>query len=176
MKTLTLQPNQILTTNDFPVHNEQILKIYFKMARHDANIIPPTPLLSIKITGLPLLNDDSEKAHTYNTNLQKYIDEHPEIEYIMCDGSHKTTAITLTHNPIHAVILATDEDVQEFKDKEETGEIFSFAGPFTMNEIYIDKAEHLAQAEFFQTVQSKTDRMVNKNSIPHYMIDHYLNN
>ena len=51
------------------VLNEQILKIYFKMARHDANIIPPTPLLSIKITGLPLLNDDSEKAHTYSTRV-----------------------------------------------------------------------------------------------------------
>lgn len=173
MKELLVSPAQIMTTNDFPVHNEHILKIYFRIAKHDSKILPPTPVLHMK-TGLPLLEEKDEFAKNYNKKMKTFLEENPSVEFIMCDGSHKTTALTLTHNKIKVMVLETDEDVVLFKQKELSGEIFSFACDETsIQEILYEKANHYSQAEFFQTVQSKTDRMVRAKVIPEYMINYY---
>lgn len=170
MKLLTLQPNQIMTTNDFPVHNEHILKIFFRIAKTNPELLPPTPV----IEGLPLLEEENEFSISHNHATKRFFEENPDVKYIMCDGSHKTTALTLTHNPISAILLESDEDIIAFKNKELTGEIFSFAcSEKTIKEILLERANHLTKAEFFQTVKSKTDRMVNSKVIPNYMIEYY---
>jgi len=172
MKYLTLQPEQIMTTNDFPVYNAQILKIYFRIAKNNPKLLPPTPVIH-KSLGLPLLKEENEFSINHNNEIMKFFEENPKIEYIMCDGSHKTTSLTLTHNPINVFLIETDKDIKTFKDKIISGEIFSFACPDTIKEILLDKAKHFSEAEFFQTVKSKTDRMVNARVIPDYMIDYH---
>ena len=172
MKYLTLQPEQIMTTNDFPVYNTQILKIYFKIAKNNPKLLPPTPVIH-KSLGLPLLEEGSEFAIKHNKAINKFFEENPKIEYIMCDGSHKTTSLTLTHNTINAILIENDEDIKKFKDKIVSGEIFSFASPDTIKATILDMAKHFSETEFFQTVKSKTDRMVNAKVIPDYMVDYY---
>jgi len=173
MKEITLSPKQIMTTNDFPVHNKQILKIYFRIAKKQPNLLPPTPVIH-KSVGLPLLNEQDEFSINHNKAIKKFFEENPEVEYIMCDGSHKTTALTLTHNKINAMLLETDEDILLFKQKENSGEIFSFAcNEKSIKELLDEKAKHYSEAEFFQTIKSKTDRMVDAKIIPSYMIDYY---
>ncbi|MBT4349252.1 hypothetical protein HOD19_00515 [bacterium] len=162
MKKISLQAEQIMTTNDFPVHNEQVLKIYFKIAKANPELLPVTPVIH-KSLGLSVLGE----------KVQNFFEKNSELEYIMCDGSHKTTALTLTDNPINAMLLESDNDIKEFKALIDSGEIFSFACSDSIKEILKDKAEHFAEAEFFQTVKSKTDRMVDEKVIPQYMIDFY---
>ncbi|MBU1167524.1 hypothetical protein KKC60_03920 [Patescibacteria group bacterium] len=173
MKLITLHPSQIMTTNDFPVHNEQILKIYFKICqKKHIDILPPLPVYH-KSLGLPLLGGSGKDIKKHNIAIKSFFEENPGVEYILMDGSHKTTALTLTHNLIPAIVIKTNQDVKKFHKMEETGEIFSFAGPFTMKEIFKDKAEHFFEADFFQTVESKTKRMVEAKVIPQFMINHY---
>ena len=175
MQLTNLHPNQIMTTNDFPVHNEQILKIYFKICqRGHPEILPPLPVYH-KSQGLPLLSGPNKEIKKHNTAIEKFFKENPEIEYILMDGSHKTTALTLTHNLIPAIMLKTDQDIKKLKKMEETGEIFSFAGPFTIKKILKDKAEHFFEADFFQSVESKTKRMVEAKVIPQFMTQYYKN-
>lgn len=174
MKEITLLPEQIMTTNDFPVHNEQILKIYFRIAKNNPNLLPPTPVIH-KSIGLPLLKEQNEFSINHNKVIMKFFEENPKVEYIMCDGSHKTTALTLTHNKINAILLESNKDIELFKQKEITGEIFSFAcNETSIKEMLDEQAKHYSEAEFFQTVKSKTDRMVNAKVIPKYMMDYYL--
>jgi len=175
MDLKTLHPKSIMTTNDFPVYNEQILKIYFKICQKDhPEILPPCPVIHIS-AGLPLLTENSEFAKKYNISIKKYFEDNPDVEYILCDGSHKTTALMLTHNTIHVMVIENDEDIKEIRKKIDYGEIFSFASPDTIKDILEDKAEHFFEAEFFQTVEDKTRRMVELKVIPQFMIDFYNN-
>jgi len=91
----------------------------------------------------------------------------------MCDGSHKTTALALTHNKIHAAVLEKDQNVREIKDLIEVGEIFSLNTGNSIKEILWEKADHLKDAKFFETVEDKTNRMIEMKVVPKFMIDYY---
>jgi len=66
MKIKKLNPNEILTTRDFPVHSINTLKIYFKICKENLeNILPPTPVIPFSV-GLPLLTGKDKKSKEYN--------------------------------------------------------------------------------------------------------------
>jgi len=173
MKVVKLQPNQIMTRNDFPLHNEQILKIYFRVCQKGhPEILPPVPVMH-KSTGLPLLRGKDKSVKKYNEAIKNYFEDNPKVEYILTDGGHKTTAACLTRTPIYAVVLKTDKDVQKLKSLIKNGEYFNWATGNTIRTILREKAGHFFEAEFFQTVEDKTKRMVQAKVIPKYMIDYY---
>ena len=173
MKIKNLRPSEIITTKDFPVHNPHILKIYFKICKHgNTEILPPTPVIPLSV-GLPLLSGKTKKEQEYNRRMKDYIKKNKKIKYLMCDGSHKTTALTLTHHLIHAVILKTDSDMKEMRELVKTGDVFSMNTGKTIKAELKEKAEHLKDAKFFETVEDKTKRMVKEKVIPDFMIKYY---
>jgi len=173
MKIQNLRPSEIITTKDFPIHNEHILKIYFKICKHgNKEILPPTPVIPLSV-GLPLLDGKTKTEKEYNKRIKGYVKKDKKIKYIMCDGSHKTTALTLTHNPIHAVILKTDSDMAEVKELVKTGDVFSMNTRETIKTELKGKADHLKDADFFETVKDKTNRMIKEKVIPDFMIRYY---
>ena len=173
MKIRYLNPNEIMTTKDFPVHNPHILKIYFKICKEGVqNILPPTPVIPFSI-GLPLLRGNSRKAEEYNKKIKEYLKNNPQIKYLMIDGSHKTTALTLTHKKIHATILKTEEYIKEVKELIKAGEIFGIYKISTIKGELKDKANHFKTAKLFESVEQKTKRMVKQRVIPDYMIKYY---
>ena len=173
MEIKNIKPNEIITTRDFPVHNEHVLKIYFRICKKGhQKILPPTPVIPLSV-GLPLLDGKSKKTQEYNQRLREHIKKNKRIKYIMADGSHKTTALTLTHKPIHAMILKTDEDIKEVRDLIEAGEVFSMITKETIKEELKNKARHLKNAKFFESVEDKTKRMVKEKVLPKFMMDYY---
>ena len=155
MKFKTLKPSQIMTTKDFPVYNGHILKIYFRICQKGhPEILPPTPVIPIS-KGLPL-----SKNNIHNKRIRKYFKNNPKVKYIMVDGSHKTTALVLTHNKIKTAVLESNKDIKNFREKISTGEILSLATEKTIKDILREKAEHYSDAEFFETVEDKAKRMV----------------
>jgi len=174
MKIKNLKPSEIITTKDFPVHNEHILKIYFKICKHgNKEILPPTPVIPLSV-GLPLLDGKTKSEKEYNKRIKDYIKKNKKIKYLMCDGSHKTTALALTNNLIHAVILKSDSDMTELRDLIKTGDVFSMATGKTIKQELKLKAKHLKGAKFFESVKDKTDRMVRENVVPEFMGEYYL--
>jgi hypothetical protein len=173
MKIKNLKPNEMITTRDFPVHNPHILKIYFRICKkgHE-KILPPTPVIPFSV-GLPLLPEKGKKSKDYNKRLKEFIKKNKKIKYLMVDGSHKTTALTLTHKPIHAMILSTDKDISEVKELVGVGEVFSLEAKDTIKRELGAMADHLKPAKFFETVEDKTKRMVKEKVIPDYMIEYY---
>jgi hypothetical protein len=173
MKILHLNPDEIMTTKDFPVHNLDILKIYFKICKEGSQeILPPTPVIPLSV-GLPLLPETNKKAREYNNRFKDYLKKNKQINYLMVDGSHKTTAMTLTHKKIHAIILEKDEDMDEVKALIKAGEIFGIYKLGTIKEELKEKAEHFKTAKLFESVENKTKRMVKERVIPDYMIKYY---
>jgi len=117
-----LYSNQIITLNDFPVYNEQILKIYFRIFEMgQGKIVPPCPVIH-KSTGIPLVERKGEKAEKYNKLLLKFLEQHPKAEYFLLDGTHKTTAATLCRRHIPVVVFRSDKDIKDAKKLVERGE------------------------------------------------------
>lgn len=143
------------------------------MAQQAPQIVPPTPIINLA-SGIPLLPESHEKSREHNPAMQAYFNEHPEVEYIMLDGSHKTTALALTHNPIHALVIETNKDIKKMFELVESGELFGFNNPNTFPETLLDIATHLSQSTDFHTIASKTNHMVAEKVIPQYMINLYL--
>ena len=123
--------------------------------------------------GLPLLTRASKKAKEYNQRLKNYLKNNKKIKYLMVDGSHKTTALALTHKKIHAMILKTDEDMNEVRDLIKAGEIFGIYKLGTIKGELKHMAEHFKTARLFESVEDKTKRMVKEKVIPDYMIKCY---
>ena len=162
-----------MTTKDFPVHNMDILKIYFKVCKDGSQeILPPTPVIPFSF-GLPLLHETNKKANEYNKRFKDYLKNNKQTKYLMVDGSHKTTALTLTHKKIHAMILKKDEDMNEVRALIKTGEIFGIYKLGTIKEELKSLAEHFKTAKLFESVEDKTKRMVKEKVIPEYMIRYY---
>jgi|APSaa5957512576_1039674.scaffolds.fasta_scaffold01835_3 hypothetical protein len=172
MKIKNLSPDEILTTTDFPVYNTNTLKIYFKICKENLeSILPPTPVIPFSV-GLPLSTGKDKKSKDYNKRIKEYLKKNKKVKYLMVDGSHKTTALTLTGKKIHAMILKTDKDILEVKDLIKVGEIFGIYKIKSTREELKEKAKHYKNTKFFETVKDKTKRMVKEKVIPNYMIDH----
>ncbi len=166
MKIKELQPNQIITLNDFPVHNGHILKIFFKVFKDGyGKIIPACPVIHKRFFAQIF-----DKTFPDFKEFQK---KHPKAEYLLLDGSHKTTAANLTRNKIKVMIIETDKDIKEAKKLVEIGELFSLTIENTINENIKDLRKHFMKKRGFQTVEEKTKKMVLKKVIPDYMIKYY---
>ncbi len=161
MKFKLLSSNEIITLTDFPVHNEQILKIFFRIYQKNCGkIMPPVPILHKSFV-------------SFSGHLQEVFEEfcvrHPQAEYFLLDGSHKTTAAALNGSKINVMIFETDKDIKEAYGMAEVGELFSLTVESTINETIKDLMKHFNKNPYFQTVQEKTVRMIAEKVIPKYM-------
>lgn len=161
-----LSPNQIITLNDFPVHNEHILKIYFKVFRDGyKKMIPPCPVLHKGFVA-PIF----EKIFLEFKEFQR---KNPHAEYFLLDGSHKTTAANLTGNKVKVMILENNKDIKEAKQLVNSGELFSLRVSDSISDNVKDLKKHFKKKQGFQTVEEKTKRMIKEKVIPAYMIKYY---
>lgn len=174
MRIKKIKPSEIITTKDFPVHNEHILKIYFKVCKTDPGILPLTPVISLS-KKIPFSKTKDKKSKDYNKKLKGFLEKNKRVKYLMIDGSHKTTALTLTGNDINCMIIEKDEDIFEIRQLIEAGEVFSLSSEDTIKDILNEMENHFKTAKFLETVESKTLRMINKKVIPKFMIDYYQN-
>ena len=167
MKIKELSADQIITTNDFPVHNEHILKIFFKVFKEGyGKMIPPCPILEKKV----MVSGFDEKL---KKQFKEFENTHPKAEYFLLDGSHKTTAANLTGNKIKVMLFENDKDIQEAKELVKIGELFSLMVEDTIKKDVKEMTQHFTKKKGFQTIEEKTKKMVKEKVIPDYMIKHF---
>jgi len=173
MKVNELNSNQIVTLNDFPVHHEQCLKIYFRIFQKGHGVIvPPCPVIN-KSIGVPFIHHKGKKIKQYNQALTHFLETHPQVEYFLLDGSHRTTAATLCYKKIPVLIFESDIDITQAEKLVARGELFSLTTGKTIKEIIKVLQQHFLKTLKFETVAEKTERMVKKRILPKYMIDMY---
>jgi hypothetical protein len=173
MRRLDLNPDKIVTLTDFPVHHEQCLKIYFRIfERGLGRIVPPCPVIH-KSTRIPFMKGRGLKAKTYNQALNSFLAKHPETEYFLLDGTHRTTAATLCHRKIPVMVFKTNNDISAARKRVARGELFSLTTGSTIKAAAKTLEEHFSETLVFQTVAEKTQRMVKEKAVPKYMINTY---
>jgi hypothetical protein len=163
MKIKELNPNQVITLNDYPIHNEHILKIFFKIFNDGyGKIIPPCPVIH-KSFVIPIFDKKLKEK------FKKFEKSNSQAEYFLLDGSHKTTAATITNNKIKGLIFQDNKDIKEAKRLADIGELFNFTLPKTIQENVKILNSHFLRKKGFQTVEEKTKRMIKEKIIPSYM-------
>ncbi len=164
---LDVSPDQIITLHDFPLHNEQVLKLYFRMYQQRCGkIVPPCPVLRKELVE-PALKGKTKKAYDI------FLQAHPNTKYFLLDGSHKSTAATLTRYPIGITVFEEEKDIQSMRELVSRGEVMSLTVRDTIRENIEELEGYFDELPVFQTVEEKTLRMVQERAIPEYMIEHF---
>jgi len=164
----SLLPEQIITLNDYPVHNVEVLKEYFNMFCNGEYVgLPPVPVLHRSIAMLPTSSEDSLSS---NLALQRYLQDNPVAEYFLLNGNHRTTAATLSRTLIEVYAFEQDSDIdyaRMISDEDIMVEP-------TISANCDDLGRHFCRTVRFETVREKTKRMVADRLIPLRMIEYYL--
>ena len=164
---IKLNPNQIITLNDYPVHNEHILKIYFKIFNMESgHIMPPCPIMHRDLV-IKHFDDGLKEPFEY------FARDNPNAEYFLIDGNHKTTAANLTHNRIKAIDIKDNKDIKAAHEMASRGEFFSLGLDNTIEEVINDLISHFNEKKQFETVEQKTQRMIDDRILPEYMMEAY---
>lgn len=175
MKYKLLHPEQIIT-QDYPLYNEHILRIYFRVFSKDqGEILPPCPVIH-KSTGIPFASAQDTKSKKYNNLLKDFLDKNPNAEYFLLDGSHKTTSATLSGKLIPVVIIEQNEDLKRAKELIKSGEFFGwYSVGNTIQEMIDELTKHHVESKKFLTVEDKTKLLVENKDIPDYIINYFNN-
>jgi len=167
MQTIRLTPDRLVTLTDFPVQNEHVLKIFFRIYDEGCGrIVPPVPVIHKDLV-IPAFSEVVREKFT------EFAEKNPA-EYFLLDGSHRATAATLTGSKISAMVLKSKEDIVEAKQLANAGELFQFLLKDSMQGIIRDLVAHFAKNPIFQTVEQKTLRMCDECVIPKYMIKRFV--
>ncbi len=152
--------------NDYPVHSEDVLSKYFNKCKLGEEM-PFVPVITKEIVRKGL---DGELLKIF----WEFEKENPEAEYFMLDGSHRTTAFTLSGCRIQSVIFGTTKDIVEAKGAIVMGRILENGIlNCSLEENCKILNDHFKEKPYFMTVEQKTEKMVNEKVIPQYMIDSY---
>jgi hypothetical protein len=164
MHIVTLSPNQVITLHDFPLHSEQVLKLYFRMYEQGCgHIVPPSPVMRCGLVQ-PAFNKATE------TSLNEWLQSNKQVEFFLLDGSHKTTAATLAKEPLRCMVYEKDADIAEAKELVKSGQLMSLTVEDTIQKNAGVLKGYFEKDPTFQTVADKTQRMVDEKVIPDYMI------
>ena len=152
MNTLELNPNQIITLNDYPVHSDSVLSEYYKKCKLEENV-PFVPVIRKDIVRKYL---DSKLLEEF----KRFERQNPVAEYFMLDGSHRTTALSFAGCNITAIIYKTDSDIEEAKKLVATGQILQNG---TLEHSLKENCEilnkHFKEKPHFMTVEQKSEKM-----------------
>jgi len=173
MKYCSLRPNQIITLRDYPLYNQHILRIYFRIFSKDqGEILPPCPVIH-KSSGIPFVSGKDARSKKHNALLNDFLDKNPNAEYFLLDGSHKTTAATLSKKMIPVVVIEQDKDLKEAKKLIKSGEFFGwYSVENSIKDIISELAKHHIGSERFLTVEDKSKLLIKNKDVPDYIISY----
>jgi len=153
MRTIELNPNQIVTLNDYPLHSDNVLREYFSKCK-----------LGEKAPLVPVIRKDIVREYFDDGTLkefERFEERNPAAEYFMLDGNHRTTALTLAGCEITAIIYEKDEDISEARKLVATGQILeSGTLDHTLEENCEILNQHFREKPYFMTVEQKTKKII----------------
>ena len=166
MKRMNLSPSQIITLNDYPIRDEQILRLYYQMFQKARKIVPPSPVMHKELV---VYSFEDKLARLY----EEFEKNHPGADYFLLDGSHKTTAGTLANKKIPVMMFESNRDIKEAKGLLTRGELMGLTAGSTIKENVSILNKHFIKTRKFQTVEEKTRLLVKNGKVLKYMVSHF---
>lgn len=150
MKIKLIDSNEIITSNWDFLHNKKSFEKYlFLFKSKKISSIPPVPLIKIEIVEKHLSKELREK-------LKNFKKTHKKAKYFLLDGSHRTTAATLTKNKISSILINNERDIEKALKMKNEGKIDTWRLGTKMEKIIKDLVRHFEEKPRFQTVDEKS--------------------
>lgn len=98
------------------------------------------------------------------------------VGYFLLDGNHRSAAATLTYQPISALELQADEDLEEVRKMVKKGELFDFKREDTSLVELVGSFYEFCKDELedFNTIKERINRLTSNGDLPKYMKERYL--
>jgi hypothetical protein len=158
MRSITLNPHQIITLNDYPVYSAEVLSLYVDRS-----------LSGEKLPLVPVIHKAIVRRHftaELVQELESFEQANPLAVYFMLDGSHRTTALTLTGRNIAAIAFEEDADIREAAALVGMGLILRNAIlEHTLEENCAILNNHFQARPYFMTVHQKAVKMIQEDFI-----------
>jgi hypothetical protein len=149
MKVIELDPRQVITLNDFPLYSKRMFNNYMKKCEAGERL-PYVPVIR-KVVVAKYFDDDLLRE------FEEFRVSNPDAEYFMIDGTHRTTALTLSGCRISVVLYENDADIHEARKAMVTGQILDNGTLYlTLDENCEVLNEHFQKKPFFMTVKQKS--------------------
>jgi hypothetical protein len=161
MKTLTLTPHQMITLNDYPIYSVEMLRLYYSECLNGQKL-PLVPVIHKAIVRPYFPPELSEKLAAFERAT-------PLATYFMLDGSHRTTALTLTGRKIAVIVYTTDADIAEARGLVVTGQVLDNGTlAHSLAENCVILKQHFQEKPYFMTVHHKTEKLIHDRYIAQY--------
>lgn len=163
---LALNPNEIITLRDYPLHNKHILEIYFKVfMKGQGETLSPVPVIDLS----PMIHQ--LQGYARHCMFKDFIPQHPLTHYFLVDGSHRTSAAALADKQIPAVLISTDYDLRMAEQHIESGDFIGWNKPEkSMDDLFRSLAEHHKLTTRFMTVEEKAMMLIKNRDVPNYIL------
>jgi len=176
MKLLEISDTEIVTMDDYPIHDLRegvsdgvILKLYFRIFQTGCEkIIARVSLLPKNL----VMGSFDEKI---KQKFEEFEKNNPQVKFFALDGQHRSTAASLAKSKIPAILLQSDDDCKELQRLNDTPEVFRHYRNNTLAECVAELKNHFINVEKFYTAEEKTKRMVDDMTVnmPQYMRDSF---
>jgi hypothetical protein len=179
MELILLRPDQIVGMIDYPpLHSPKALAIYFRKFCADEQDISPVPVIK-KDRVLNYFRLQRDRFASYSQILQKFLDEHPALEYFMLDGGHRCAAAMLSGKMIPCLNITDDTVFREVNTAESQIKLHGDFSTLPDDMTSIDQEIKMLEEHFFEnrrfwTVEEKVRAMIENGDIPEHMLKRFV--
>ncbi|MFA5141950.1 MAG: hypothetical protein WC471_03195 [Candidatus Woesearchaeota archaeon] len=169
MKLTEVNPRQVIALRDYPLHDNRFLELYYSIYKQGGgNLLAPVPVIAI---GEVL---DYLKGYSRDCMFRDFKPVHPDSDYFLIDGNHRSIAAALAGKPIFAMWIREKADLMEAHRLQEQGGMTGWANiPFTIGDLAYGLANHHATTDRFMTVEEKAIMLAKNNQLPRYIIEEF---
>jgi hypothetical protein len=148
---MNLDPDQIITLNDYPLYDMDSYRRYELMIR-SGEVLPLVPVIPCEFVRF-----EGAIAQLF----EEFSRSHPRARFFMVDGSHRTTALTLANKPIKVIVFRSDDNIRSARAMLASGRTRPNTSLDLSFEQNVDELiEHFEHERRFMTVREKSERLV----------------
>ncbi len=166
MKIISLNPDQIISMNDYPpLQSPAALKKYYHLFReNNPSLVSPIPVIPVSVVVSYLQKGDG-RCVAYSKELGEFLKTHPHAKYFMFDGTHRAAAAMLSAHKISAYLIRNDEDIKELFSLREAGKISMSGLENNLAKTIAIIKEHYHRTKKIWTLEEKVKLMVSRGDI-----------
>jgi hypothetical protein len=160
--------------NDYPpLHSPVALKKYHNIfKKNKLKSITPIPVIPVSIA-VSYFKKHPEVFNTYREKLEHFLKKHPNAQYFMLDGTHRSAGAMLSVKMIPTYLIKSDRDVNNLILLRKSRKLNIMGLRSNLSETVGILQEHYCKTKRFWTLYEKVSLMISSGDIDEKILKHY---